>query len=238
MDTIPARASWRRILVEVSVIIGSILAAFAIDAVWESRSEAIQEEALLRALADDFEAAAGELERVTAAHGIVLSSTEQILHFSEADSVPDSSRALADTLVSNLFFRPSWDPPMGTIETLLGSGRLDLLRNPHLVAELTQWRETVASLQRNELDAERHFYDRIFPYLATRLSLKDVDKAIPRDVPWEQKPADAYRLILDPEFQNIVYMYWVLHWNVEKELPALEAALERVRSLTQAELGR
>ena len=237
MDTLTRRVSWIRILVEAGIIVGSILAAFGIDAWWDSKADTRQEEALLIALVEDFDAAERGLEEAMIRHEIVVSATERLLQFSDSRSASASDYPLLDTLVSKLFYRPTWDPPMGTVETLLGSGRLDLLSNPELVSELTRWTAMVENFRQRESVAERHFYERVYPFLASHINLKDVDKAIPVEVPWEQRPANAHRLVSEPEFQNIVYMHWVLHWNVQYELPEVEAALSRIGSLTQAELG-
>ncbi len=126
---------------------------------------------------------------------------------------------------------------MGTVETLLGSGRLDLLNNSDLVSELTRWTAMVGNFKQRESVAESHFYEHVYPFLASHINLKDVDKAIPFEVPWEQRPANAHRLVSDPDFQNTVYMHWVLHRTVQYEHPDLEAALRRISGLTRAEIG-
>ena len=64
------------------------------------------------------------------------------------------------------FYRPTFDPPMGTVSTILGSGRLDLLSNQELAAELTRWSSLVEDLQELEKSANDHFYQTLYPYLA------------------------------------------------------------------------
>ena len=50
MSSATAKTSWRRVLVEVHVIVGSILLAFGIDAWWDSHREPAGEQRYLEGL--------------------------------------------------------------------------------------------------------------------------------------------------------------------------------------------
>ncbi|MDH5760363.1 MAG: hypothetical protein OEZ65_12310 [Gemmatimonadota bacterium] len=97
-----------------------------------------------------------------------------------------------DTLLSQVFYSTNtFEPPMGTVETILGSGRLDLFRDEELLAELTSWTSTVGDLKALEGAGGDHFYDRVYPFPSHRLGLRDLDKAIPWSVPWRHDPTAA-----------------------------------------------
>ena len=231
--------SWTRIFAEGGAILVSILLAFWIDAWWDDRSDAIQERSLLNALLQDFQAAQKEFERVSAGHHKVFGSMEQILYWAEAGSVPEEDRAIVDVFLSNVFYRPTFDPPMGAVDTILSSGRLDLLRNATLITELTRWRSLVEDLKERENAAADHFFQTVYPYLSSNLNIQDLDKDIPYPggVPWPQQPADAYLLVPNREFHNVIYVHWVLYWNVKTRLPKIEDTLERISELTASELA-
>ena len=224
-------------LTEAVVIVGSILLAFGIDAAWDARGEAELERRLLEALAEDFRFAESEWKEVKAGHNTVVESMERLLTWAEQGSVPADQRAVADTVLSNVFWRMRFHPPMGTVEAVLGSGRLDLLQNQELVGALTRWSAVVAAVNRREVDGADHFYEAVYPYLRTRLNIQDMDKAIPREVPWEQQPTDAYVLVSDREFHNVIYVHWVLYWNVQLAMPDVDESISLISSLLRSELG-
>jgi hypothetical protein len=231
--------SWTRIFAEGGAILVSILLAFWIDAWWEDRSDAIQERSLLNALMQDFQAAQNEFQRISAAHQKVFGSMETILYWAEAGSVPAEDIASVDAFLGSVFNRSTFDPPMGAVDTILSSGRLELLGNPKLVTELTRWRSLVEDLKERENVAADHFLQAVYPYLSSNLNIQDLDKGIPYPggVPWPQQPANAYLLVPNREFHNIIYVHWVLYWNVTIKLPKIEDTLDRISELTASELA-
>lgn len=231
---------WLRILAEGGAILLSILLAFWIDAWWDDRADGQQERALLNALLQDFQATRNEFETISVNHKKVFGSMEQILYWAEAGSVPEDDRLEVDVRLSNVFYTPTFDPPMGAVDTILASGRLDLLSNATLVTELTRWSSMVEDLNQREEAAANHFYQTIYPYLSANLNIQDLDKDIPYPggIPWRQQPANAYMLVPNRDFHNIIYVHWVLYWNVQTRLPNIEATLDRITELTMAELAR
>jgi hypothetical protein len=234
---------WLRIFAEGIAIVVSILLAFGIQAWWEGRQDSAQARSLLLAMLDDFEAAATLLDRVEAETSILARNGQRLIELGEQGPVSPDHSAQVDSLLGSHFLRPVFDPPMGTVESLIASGRLDLVRNEELVAGLTNWASAVASLQRTQTDARRHFYDRLYPYLATRVDIEDLDKGFSQylghPLPFEQGPTEAYRLIGEGELMNILYTHWVLSTNVlELEMPRVRAALDQIRDEIGTELAR
>jgi hypothetical protein len=231
---------WAKFGFEGVLIIASILAAFSIEEWRQTRSNAEQERILLEALAEDFDQAVRSFEVIKRAHSTVAASGEQIIKFAEAGSVPETDRTEFENMVGMHFWRARYVPPMGTVETILGSGRIDLITNTQLVAELTRWSSVVDSLNVVEMEANDHFFDRINPYLAGRLNLKDLDKGYKQfygELPFEQKPVDAYLLITDEEFINMIYTHWVLKTNALLQIEAVEKSLESIQTLIATELA-
>ncbi len=231
---------WKRISIEAAAIVASILLAFAIDAWWDSQSNAMQEQALLIALSDDFAAAEDMLVSVKRMHVITATSGEKLISYGEAENIPEADREGIDLLIGSHFGRTIFSPPMGTVESVIGSGRIDLLTNQELVAELTQWSSLVSQLQILEIEAREHFYERIYPYLSARLSLMDLDKGYRQyleSFPWDQAQTDAFQLVSDQEFLNIVYVHWVIKTNILTRVEPVEASLMRIRNLIEKELS-
>ncbi len=52
-----------------------------------------------------------------------------------------------------------------------------------------------------------------------------------------QQPADAYVLVSDREFHNVIYVHWVLYWNVQLAMPEVDESIFLISSLLRSELG-
>jgi len=232
------RIPWNRLIAEGAVIVGSILLAFAIDAWWDERSDDAQEAALLTGLAEDFQAASDDLERVRAMHGAKSSAAAQLLSWAESGGPDDSQLDQVEIAIGKMFAHPTFDPAMGTVQTILGSGRLDLLGNRELVGELTRWSAVVDDLSEDEENANRHLYQSLVPFLNPRLNLKDLDKTSEIAWPGEKAPTGAHRLLSNREFQSIVFMVWSLEQNVAEGLAPAGAAIDRIARLLEGELAR
>jgi len=234
------RIPWTRFGFESVLIVLSILAAFSIDTWWGSKSDANQEQAMLLALSEDFTEAEKLLSVVKSLHNMTARAGEKLITLGETGSVPETDQNGVDLLISRHFARATFDPPMSTVESVLGSGRIDLLTSQELIAELTQWSSVVTQLHNLEIEARDHFYERFYPYLISRIKLKDLDKGYPEfleSYPWEQEQTDAYKLVSDQEFMNIVYLHWILKTNILSNLVPVEASLTRIRDLIKVELS-
>jgi len=232
---------WVRLGAEAVLIVASILVAFAIDAWWDTRSDRMEEKALLGALAQDFAEAAAEFDKSKSVQLLIARAGEQLITYGEDGNVPDDEREGFDLLISQHFARSTYDSPTGTVDSAIGSGKVNLLSNQRLAAELTQWSAVVEELRQLQTDARDHFYARIYPYLASRYDLQDISKGYPQFVdryPWQQESTDAYNLVSDQEFINIIYMHWVLSTNILTALDDVEEAITKIRGLIDAELVR
>jgi hypothetical protein len=229
---------WSRLIAEGAVIVASILLAFAIDAWWDERADHVQERALITGLEEDFDAASADLNRARGLHEAKSTAAAQLLSWAESESLGDIRSDQVEITISTLFAHPTFDSPMGTVRTILGSGRLDLLGNPELVRELTRWSALVEDLREDEENANRHLYQSLFPFLSPRLNLKDLDKTSYMQWPGVKAPTDARRLRLSVEFQSLVFMAWSLEKNVAEGLGLTEAAIDRITRLVEGELAR
>lgn len=218
----------RRLLGESVMIVASILAAFAIDAWWDERADDEQAGALVEAMLVDFEAARDELAERERLHRLVAESAERILEWTALEDPVAACRAAEDPYAA-LLATPSFDPPMGTLATLLASGRLDLLPSEELRAELTRWQALQADLRENEDRANDHLEQSLYPLLR-----RQVDLAVAvRSGPYRWEPAMEARpscdIMTSVEFRGAVYRHWSWHQVVlQEDIPRVWASIERV----------
>jgi hypothetical protein len=155
------------------VIIASILIAFAIDAWWNTRQERDQAEAYMDALQEDFEAAKAELDRAVGLQLGIIDAADAVMSWEEEGADPARCEGLRLTLAWLSAF-PTFDPPEGTVQTILSSGRADLIDDPDLLRELTRWTALVQDFRNEEERANSYLADVLLPLLQTSMDMKNV----------------------------------------------------------------
>jgi hypothetical protein len=217
------------------VIIASILIAFGIDAWWDTHGDAAQSAAFLSALADDIAGTRAELERVRSLHAGISESSARIMRWGQSEDPLAACQAEADPYAF-LLAHPSIDPPLGAVQAILGSGRTDLVDDRALLRELTRFAAVVTDLEREEVRANAHLANEVYPFLRDALDLKATVRSggyVWEDVGDAPVPCDP---VLSRTFQSVIYYYWSYHEVVLREnIPALEESVDAVTSLLEAE---
>ena len=144
-----AQIPWLRVFVEGAVIVGSILLAFGIQAWWDESQERVEERQALESLAREFASAADVLDRDLLAIDSVALAANIVLGWTgpSADSRHADSLALLMPLITRV---TDFQPPVGTLQALLASGELRLIRNDSLRAKLASFPSHLARLNTTE----------------------------------------------------------------------------------------
>jgi hypothetical protein len=132
-----------RLLGEGVVIVVSILMAFGIDALWTQRQSRIEEQEALSALESEFAANLAQVEEVLAGYLQGRRLIEVLVNIPAGDARAlqqvERSRIMAATCP-----RGTFDPVLGTLEALISSGSLGVLRHAPLRGALTNFQNLVA----------------------------------------------------------------------------------------------
>lgn len=134
-----------RLLAEGALIVVSILLAFAIDAWWEDSRERADERATLQDLRQEFQQNRTELGRTMGLHREAAGSLQALSEMSDAEvrALPPDRvlRFHIDLVRSNTF-----DDRIGTLDGLITSGRLGIIRSDEVRSLLGLWKGTVDDL--------------------------------------------------------------------------------------------
>jgi len=144
-----------RAVAEFTVVVLSILVAFGLDAWWDGRREAAQEQVLLAGLQGDFEANLQQLNAREETQELILRATDVLpagpVTPRGSDLPPDSVARLLGVIA----FNPTFDPTDGTLGALWATGGLGVIRLDSLRVELARWPGQVANYKEAESDVDR-----------------------------------------------------------------------------------
>ncbi len=122
---------WNRLVIEAFVIVGSILLAFGIDAWWDERQERAEEGIALKALLEEFETNLPYFRLTHEFHVQAAEDTSDLLDLLLAAPLDSLVKAL-DSQLASLIATITRETATGTVNTLLASGKIDLIQNQEL----------------------------------------------------------------------------------------------------------
>ncbi len=157
LPPVPTRVAWlksvARRLGEIAIVTIGILIAFALDAWWDNRATAAQEQVHLRALASDLQQNVTALKSHIEVENAIIESCRQLLEIARADGEPPP---LGDH-INQVFSSGRYDPVMGAYEALVNSGGLTLIRDEQLRAALAEFAARTRG-QYEESWTDQHYF--------------------------------------------------------------------------------
>jgi hypothetical protein len=133
---------WKRLSVEATAIVASILLAFAIDAWWDERELREQEIAQLYALHADFTENVKRLQDVIDWQEVVVASQTRLLGIIHGHQDMPNEEALKK-LVTDSFMFYRLEEVLGAYQALVSSGDLRMIRDRKLRAAIAEFAGTL-----------------------------------------------------------------------------------------------
>jgi hypothetical protein len=231
--------AWKRLAIEATAIVVSILLAFAIDAWWEERGERQAEIALLERLRTDFSEIQAALAVVEEEH---RAASEACLFFMNATAgetlptTPEVDRKVALVFLASRTFNPG----SGAVAAFNGSGSSRLIRNQSLADKVLAWPGLVEELQEEEANLQKGVAERWTPYLASRANLGpyvavmgEPMQGMPGHV---SMPANRQPLTVDADFLNHVLDRFKWQQVALRDIEPVRVALQDILRLLETEL--
>jgi len=246
----PQKTPWKRIGIEASAIVASILLAFAIDAWWSERQEEADERELLSSLSIEFQTLQEDVNwRLRYIEGI-RDAGRTLLRESSSASETISDQEI-DQLLNHIVYHSESAPlAMPVLNSALASGEFTLISARELRSDLSLWPERLERA-RNNVDRDIEFYtERLMPFLSRNASLAQTVMAIthipghPNEV-YEGEvsieidhPVSHRTLLVHPEFQNLLIERDILLTGVlGLGYSVLDEELDATLSMINAELA-
>ena len=139
MTEIP-RNQWKRLLVEASAIIGSILFAFAVDAWWEDVQTDLKTQTILDAVQLEMELNLIKLQDSIAHHEEIVEAIREAHHQNSTTGV--QAKSVIDVEI--------FEPDVGALDTLITTGMLGEIDDPELQISLGVFTGLATDLRERE----------------------------------------------------------------------------------------
>jgi len=224
--------AWRRLVIEGPAIVGSILFALALDAWWTDRSERLEEREALVALAQDFAAASDALEYQLLVRDSALVAANAILRMTG----PEASDLLMDSLaqmIPRVLRLGTFNPPLGTLDALLGSGDLRLITNSNLRAALASFPSALEGQRETEAFAGTTVFGMLLPYLNRHVPLQEYGLRRQGSSEFGGTPGEMLRSL---EFENLIQNRLMNTEFLIDGLLSLSQRIDTILDLTNQEL--
>lgn len=170
----PRRWDWRPKArwfgAEFVVIVTGVLVAFSINAWWAGVQVRAEEVEALYALHDEFESARETIQAYRSYQERILVSVRVISDSLHQALVSGASQTtVADTALALARVPPTTSVQLGTLESLIASGRLGVIRDRELRSALGGWGVELAELSEDEVMTRAHVFG-------------DLDRSLRREV--------------------------------------------------------
>ena len=137
--------SWKRIFVEGSAIVASILLAFAIDAAWDDVQQRDDDLSQLRSLYDELLTHQALLAEGMQAHDNTVQRGVKLMNVLSAE--PDQERADETTmLIQGVIGFYGINAPFGALNTAITSGAIARMQDKELGSALASWPTSIDDL--------------------------------------------------------------------------------------------
>ncbi len=229
-----AQIPWLRVFVEGVVIVGSILLALGLDEWREGVQDREEEQQALEALAREFESAAVEIDQVALIMDSVAIAAHIILGWTgpSADSRHADSLAL---LLPSITRVESFQPPLGTLQALLGSGDLRLIRNDSLRAALASFPSRLVQVNMTMGYGADVLFGELLPYLNQSIPMRRFGRAGDGATQFD---SDVEGLLRSLEFENLIQGKLTTLAFLEGNTRNVQDLITSIRAIIDLELTR
>ena len=226
--------AWKRLAIEATVIVVSILLAFAIDAWWEERGERKAEVVLLERLRADYIEIQSARILVEEEHREARDACIFFMGMTVGESLP--STAEVDRMVALVFLASrTFNPGSGAVASFHSTEGAQLVRNQSLADKLLAWSGLVEELQEEEANLQKGVAERWSPYIASRVNVGpyvagfgDLMQGMPSHI---STPTAREPLTVDKEFLNHVLDRFKWQQIALRDIEPVHTAAEEILTL-------
>jgi len=244
LDMTDANAiSWKKVSVEATAIVASILLAFAIDAWWADVQERKFEAEVLVALLAEFQDHREELASSRLAYVDMTNAVNGLISYTRTGE-HSSDQYSIDEQVSLLTIPWTTDFGSGVRDALISAGQIGTISDKALRYEIAEWSSVLDELKDDEQHGVSLVFDLVIPYMTregvpyAEIEYSKQDAPISnRSRSLEDDAETSNRVFKDPEFLSILEVRRNFLGHTIVEIDNLIAATDSIIVKIEASLG-
>ena len=218
---------WKRIFVEATAIVASILLAFAIDAWWQNRTDRFVEAQYLQAMRADLLRSLELLDENEATQRRQVGYLESLLLTNGDTPYSDELRRWLD---DGLFNVGTYQPQISALHELESSGQTQIIQNQDLRRALASVRQRMNGLENVQSDFQLSQQMLIDPFLVDKFDLSNL---LPNRTASNETDLS---MLGTSDFQSRVAFKIILRVEVSQSQRAVRSAFTEALELIETEL--
>ncbi len=218
---------WKRIFVEATAIVASILLAFAIDAWWQNRTDRFVEAQYLQAMRADLLRSLELLDENEATQRRQVGYLESLLLTNGDTPYSDELRRWLD---DGLFYVGTYKPQISALHELESSGQTQIIQNQDLRRALASVRQRMNGLEHVQSDFQLSQQMLIDPFLVDNFDLSNL---LPNRTASNETDLS---MLGTSDFQSRVAFKISLRGKVSQSQRAVRSAFTEALELIETEL--
>ncbi len=235
--TIDKQIPWKRIGIEASAIVASILLAFAIDAWWDEQNQRTEEHHLLVALQAELAFNSDGATRFADRKLATAKSLRQIVDALESVPIGESA-ILSNTLLASAFGSTTYGSRRAVYDAMVQSGQMQLIENSDLREMLAGWPAWLEDAVENDLHIREILGPLVIRRLVREVSVPQVFDSLNCD-PADDRGSCANRessVRADKEIIGLIMMSHLYHQESARELALLANYTKDLTEMIEIEL--
>jgi hypothetical protein len=231
---------WIRLFSEATAIVVSILLAFSIEAWWEGRQLAEEEQSALLQLRSEFIRNVEILEDKRNNHVAVEQSMLTLLQYITDRKAEDLSQATVLNDLDKAIIRWTFEAETSVLSSLIGSGKLSIIQSDMLRNALGGWPAKIQDVVEDEMAIWNFTGSDFVPYLYDKSSFRTMynSNEPTRQVGVGPYATDVEEILADRMFENLALRKLALTRDVLDGYDVLTEYAKNVVNMIDIELTR
>lgn len=165
--------AWKRVFVEGTAIVVSILLAFGIDAWWDDRQQRASDTAHLHGVLEEFESHKLLLAEAIVSHRATIDLGYELFELLASDQ-DAAQKARTAEVIDLLFNFYRINAPFGSLQTAISSGAIARMADVDLASDIANWPTTIDDLLEEQDNAGVEILLEHYAMLGRKISLHEV----------------------------------------------------------------
>ena len=226
---------------EIILVVIGILIALSINTWNENRKSELKEQVILKFLKVNL---IENLKLLNLANKATIDAYKASLNLHEL-TTPNGALVNTnqiDSLISVMFDYFTFDPNSGSINEIINSGQLNIIKNEELRNRISNWSGLVDDTQRDADIANKHAFDNMVMYLSKngRISNLPVGNEIIQNLNIKSKPTSSFevdyqKIMSSLEFENLVAWHSINLLYILNEYKSFKSYIENMIDMIDSE---